>query len=205
MRKGAFAKTIADRGDKIKIQFNHGMDPRFGELPLGRIDTIIERDDGLYVEAQLSKTSTNDDLIELINDGAIDGMSIRFSVIRDEWDDEDENALPMRTITEAALFEVGPVVWPAYEATSVGIRSAQDYGTWRGLNDLQRQSIDQIIRTGATTPFASNWYTPTTNDSITLSYPAAASSQTPRRVRPTWDQATRARRLRVINMKLETA
>lgn len=48
-------------------------------------------------------------------------MSFRFRVTREEWDETGD--IPVRTIRELDLFELGPVVFPAYEATSVGVRS----------------------------------------------------------------------------------
>ena len=58
---------------------------------------------------------------QAIAGGAIDGMSFRFRVTREEWDETGD--IPVRTIRELDLFELGPVVFPAYEATSVGVRS----------------------------------------------------------------------------------
>jgi uncharacterized protein len=73
-------------------------------------------------------------------------MSFRFSVVREEWHDytgkriTDEGdlrallrqtwdgdvpdeELPVRTLKELRVPELGPVVWPAYSDTSVGVRS----------------------------------------------------------------------------------
>jgi hypothetical protein len=64
---------------------------------------------------------------EAIQSGAIDGMSFRFSVVRDQW--ADGKKMPSRTINEVKLYELGPVVFPAYAATSVGVRDAEDVDT----------------------------------------------------------------------------
>jgi len=76
----------------------------------------------------------------------IDGMSFRFEVVRDGWETFDgkkiadgpdlwelldatwfgevsDEELPIRTLKELRVPEMGPVVWPAYTQTSVGMRS----------------------------------------------------------------------------------
>jgi hypothetical protein len=46
-------------------------------------------------------------------------MSFRFRVVDEDWNDEQTQ----RTIKEVELLEAGPVVFPAYETTSVAVRS----------------------------------------------------------------------------------
>lgn len=141
---GAAAKTIQERGDRYKVLFNHGFDPQIGDKPLGKSAMIREDDTGVYHEVPFARTSYADDILELIRSGAIDGQSFMFSVTRDEWDDEpdpsDHNpkGLPERTIREFKLFEAGPVTFPAYEATTTGIRSRDAYALW-----LQTRHRDQ--------------------------------------------------------------
>ena len=65
-------------------------------------------------------TDARASMTEAIRDGAISGMSFRFTVRDEEWDGDN------RTIKEVELHEVGPVVFPAYQATTVGVRSDSD-------------------------------------------------------------------------------
>ena len=121
---GAFTKTLKQRGDKIKVLFNHGHDPSIGEMPLGKARVIEQDEIGLRVEVPLADTDFNRERIRpLLRDGALDGMSFRFSVPvgGDVWDDEGD--VPVRTVTEAKLFEFGPVTFPAYDSTDVGLRA----------------------------------------------------------------------------------
>jgi HK97 family phage prohead protease len=138
---GAFRKTLRER--KPKFQFDHGRHPMIGSVPIGVITEIREDDRGLYVEARLGKHMLVDFVQEAIETGAIDGMSIRFSVVREEWRDNmgnivaptevdailwgghPERIVLQRTILEAKLDEVGPVVWPAYQNTTAGVRSME--------------------------------------------------------------------------------
>ena len=129
----AFNKTIRENGDRIKVLFNHGFDPQIGDKPLGKPRVIEPRSKGLWTETPLDETSYNADLKALLRSGALDGMSFRFSVVADEWEDRDGQE--WRTISEVKLHEFGPVTFPAYEATTAGVRNAGAYQLWRSMRE----------------------------------------------------------------------
>ena len=121
---GAFRRSIAQKGARgIRLQFDHGRHPLLGSIPLGVIDELEEDERGLRVRATLTDNWLIAPVRDAIRDGSVDGMSFRFRVV-DE--DVDKDADPeLRTVREVELFEVGPVVWPAYEQTSVGVRGRE--------------------------------------------------------------------------------
>jgi HK97 family phage prohead protease len=119
--RGAFAKTISER--KPVLQFDHGRDAATGSVPIGAVEVLREDRHGLFVRAKMHDNARVEPIRQAIASGAIDGMSFRFRVIREEWDDSEDRDVPLRTINEVELFELGPVVFPAYEATTVGVRS----------------------------------------------------------------------------------
>jgi hypothetical protein len=129
---GAFAKTLKDRAGKIKVLFNHGFDPSVGDKPLGKPRMMEEREHGLWVEVPLDDTSYNRDLVASLRSGSLDGMSFRFSVVREEWDESGD--IPLRTLREVKLYEFGPVTFPAYEATTAGVRARDAYQAWRTVH-----------------------------------------------------------------------
>jgi HK97 family phage prohead protease len=118
---GAFKKTIQER--MPVLQFDHGTHPLIGSIPLGVITSLREDEHGLRVKARLSDNWLVEPVRDAIRDGAIQGMSFRFRVINDKWV-RGKNG-PERTINEIALYEAGPVVFPAYEQTTVGVRSRE--------------------------------------------------------------------------------
>lgn len=120
IQPGAFAKTL--EGRTPVLQFDHGSHPLVGSLPLGRITDIREDARGLFVRARLHDNWMVQPVRDAIASGSIDGMSFRFNVVNDVWEERD-GQLPLRTITEIKLHEVGPVVFPAYSTTEVGVRS----------------------------------------------------------------------------------
>ena len=117
---GAFKRSIGNRTPVL--QFDHGTHPLFGSLPLGRIESLREDRNGLKVKARLSENWLVEPVRDAIRDGGVTGMSFRFRVISDEWA-KDKDGNDTRTIGEVELLELGPVVFPAYEQTSVAVRS----------------------------------------------------------------------------------
>ncbi|MDO0938659.1 HK97 family phage prohead protease [Streptomyces sp. DG2A-72] len=133
---GAFAESLTRRTPKI--QYNHGRDPKVGTLPIGAMTVTREDTHGLYVEARLFTSDSAEAVREAVAAGAISGMSFAFRVRRESWVDSKGRALDvdraidmayrgedvLRTLQAVDLFEAGPVLTPAYESTSVGVRSA---------------------------------------------------------------------------------
>lgn len=127
-RRGAFAKTIAERGDQsLPVLFNHGFDPTVGDKILGVTESLSEQADSPVAQVSLFDTSYNRDLYPGLAAGSY-GSSFTFRVIKDEWNDAPDpspanpKGLPERTITEVKLLEAGPVTWPANPAASAGLR-----------------------------------------------------------------------------------
>jgi len=116
---GAFKRSLGQRTPVL--QFDHGTHPLFGSLPLG-VPLVREDRNGLFVRARLSDNWLVQPVRDAIRDGAVNGMSFRFRVISDEWG-KDEAGNETRTLNEVELLELGPVVFPAYEQTSVAVRS----------------------------------------------------------------------------------
>jgi HK97 family phage prohead protease len=145
---GAFKKTLAERGTRVVLQFDHGSHPLIGSLPIGQIQELSEDARGLYVKARLFDNDLVKPVRQAIDGGAIQGMSFRFSVVGESWDESGDTDL--RTITELKLFEIGPVVFPAYEETSVGVRARQIAA------DLTDTDVrEQVINLLATAPSTS--------------------------------------------------
>ncbi len=119
---GAFNRTLAE-DDQVAL-WNHR-----DEFPLARRSTgsLDLRDDGegLYCTIRLDpQVSYCHDLWHGVKNGTIRNMSFRFSVDADgEEYERDRYGRAKRTIHEARLYEVSPVTFPAYEATSISARA----------------------------------------------------------------------------------
>lgn len=109
-RRGSFAKTIAERGDRVKLLSQHNARSN----PLGRATLLREDAAGLYGEFRVSKTSAGDEALELLRDGALDSFSVGFAPVKNEK----RGRVTWRT--EVALREASLVTFPAYEGALVG-------------------------------------------------------------------------------------
>jgi HK97 family phage prohead protease len=161
IRRGAFRKTLRERSPVM--QFDHGHHPLIGSIPIGSITDLRETDEGLAVQARLSDNWLMQPVRDAIAEGSISGMSFRFSVVREEWHDAagkrvrpeeldqllwnpGERGPLMRTLVEVRLHELGPVVFPAYASTSVGVRAASLAAEIHSDGDLRREVRAALAR-----------------------------------------------------------
>jgi uncharacterized protein len=123
-RKGAFSRTIRDRGPagngqiKFKMRHNGLMENAAKFLDL-REDRI-----GLRFRAKTIGTDAGRNLAVELREGVLDTLSIGFDALREEIDRDQDPVL--RTVVEARLFEISAVDWPAYAGATVeSIRDQQ--------------------------------------------------------------------------------
>lgn len=121
--RGAFKKTLRERTPVL--QFDHGQHPLVGSLPIGVIQSAAEDERGVRVEARLADNWLVQPVRDAIASGAVNGMSYRFDVVREKWDYDTPDKVPVRTVLELRCAELGPVVFPAYTDTEVGVRSRE--------------------------------------------------------------------------------
>lgn len=124
IKPGAFKKTLRERTPVL--MFNHGSHPLIGPMPIGQITKAREDARGLFVQARLASNWLIEPVREAIEQGAVNGMSFRFQAVKESWRDAARRGQPReRDVLEARVPELGPVVFPAYDKTSVGVRSAE--------------------------------------------------------------------------------
>lgn len=139
---GAFTQTFAERGDKVKVLYDHGADPMIGNKPLGKITNLAEDKRGARYEVELFDASYVRELVPALRAGAL-GASFRFSIAEggEVWEQptratrSNPDKLRERTITAVNLFEFGPVTFPAYDSATAGMRSTTDQFFDRLTND----------------------------------------------------------------------
>ncbi len=138
---GAFTKTIAENRSTMRLCFQHGMDPQVGDKPLAPIEELDQDKVGGRYAGTLLDTIYVRELIPGLEAGLY-GSSFRFRVMKEELvqapkpSDSNPRGLPERTIQEAQVFELGPVVFPQYPEADSGLRSTADSGPLvRSLTD----------------------------------------------------------------------
>lgn len=137
---GAFDQSIAQRAPVVLFQ--HGSDPTVGMKPLGDVTALQADERGMSYSVALHDAGYVNELKPAFRSGM--GASFKFS-IPDGGEhidqptratDHNPDRLPERTITNAVLYEFGPVTFPAYAGATAGMRSiTDDY-----LDDLLRDS-----------------------------------------------------------------
>jgi HK97 family phage prohead protease len=169
IKRGAFRKTIQERTPVL--QFDHGAHPLIGSIPIGSIDDLREDSQGLKVTARLSDNWLIEPIRDAIANGTVAGMSFRFQVIREEWRDGKGNLITdphelmdrlynpdpdepplMRTLIEVRMAELGPVVFPAYKETSVGVRARSLATTIEGDEGMRRRIRQSLVTNVETAP-----------------------------------------------------
>ena len=120
--RGAFAGVLTDDVRALK---NHDSNLILARSTNGSL-RMVEDELGLRVEIDLADTQIGRDTATEIASGLITGMSFAFVTDVDEWDYSGEMAI--RTIKRfRELYDVGPVVYPAYTDTSVAMRSIESH------------------------------------------------------------------------------
>lgn len=118
---GAFDSVLED---DVRCLFNHDDNQVLGRTKSGTVRLSLD-EKGLRYECDLPDTSTANDLVKLMERGDIGESSFAFNIAADgsSWS-YPEDDVPLRTITKISrLYDVSPVTYPAYDTTSVALRS----------------------------------------------------------------------------------
>lgn len=165
-----------------KIQFDHGRHALIGSIPIAELKSIREDSDpelapdgGAHVVGRLLDNWLIQPVRDAIANRSVDGMSFRFTVTKEQWTDADgkvirddetlrellrrswyeevpDEELLTRRLKELRVPELGPVVWPAYAETSVGVRSMLDRLSASERRLLAEQATDLTEESARSAP-----------------------------------------------------
>jgi hypothetical protein len=135
--RAAFDRTITERGpEKVRLLVQHEK----RNLPIGRAHVLRADAAGLYGELVVSQTERGDEVLTLVRDGALDGLSIGFKPIRDRWSPDRS----LRHLLEVRLDEISVVNFPAYDTARVAaVREATQphlLAAQKRLHELRRKA-----------------------------------------------------------------
>lgn len=120
---GAFSNVL---DNDVRALYNHDSNYLLARTTSGTLE-LKEDDKGLYYRFEMPNTSYGNDMLELFRRGDLSQSSFGFTVEKDSW--RMEEGQHVRYIERVgSLFDVSPVVYPAYTAASSGLRSAEPQG-----------------------------------------------------------------------------
>jgi uncharacterized protein len=139
---GAFSRAISERQD-VRGLFNHDPDHLLGRTASNTLRLSVD-ERGLRYEIDLPDTQAGRDVAVSLSRGDLTGSSFSFIPRAVSW--ADDNGREIRTIDDVDLFDVGPVTFPAYQATSAGMRAA---GETEEIEESRKLWIDEKAKLDA--------------------------------------------------------
>jgi HK97 family phage prohead protease len=194
---GAFDKTIAERGTRVGVFYNHGMTVHgtpsdLGSVPIGSPREIVADGRGLRTITRYNRSALADSVLEAIRNGDIRGQSFRGRIFQSTPAGRAPRGrpgdpLPTITRTELGLREYGPTPEPVYVGAEIlAVRSAA--AAAQLLADLPADERAELLRMLAST-------TPTGPETPPATPDTGAGAEGPHLVHP-GRQADLVRRIR---------
>lgn len=129
----AFDRAIAEKHD-ARSMFNHDPNHLLGRVSAGTLRLSVDKI-GLRYETDVPKSQMG--IVESIERGDVDGSSFWFRITKETKTEDD--GVTRYTIDDVDLREVGPVVFPAYEATTASLRAKRIEQVTRERDEEQKQ------------------------------------------------------------------
>ena len=125
---GAFDEVIKSAPD-VRSAYNHDFNFLLGRTSAKTLSLSV---DATGLRYDVTPPASRADVIESVSRGDVSGSSFMFIPQSTTWREEriDGMTIYIREITSVGveLFELGPVAWPAYEATTAEARGRSPHG-----------------------------------------------------------------------------
>lgn len=119
IKPGFFNRSRSRDWPDVLARYNHDDNRLLGTTAAGTLRLHVD-EVGLFYE--VDPPQSRQDVYELVERGDVNRSSFAFIADEDEWTASDQG-FPMRSLINGRLIDVAPVNSPAYEDTSVGLRS----------------------------------------------------------------------------------
>jgi len=137
---GAFDAIAAD---DVRALFNHDSNHVLGRSTSGTLKLTVD-DKGLRYDIDLPDTQLARDLRTSIERGDISGSSFAFTIPEGGQEYREEGDHVVREVRAVTLYDVGPVTYPAYEASTSHARS--EVAAWRESQETEDEPAPAIAR-----------------------------------------------------------
>lgn len=137
IRRGAFAKSLRDRSEPVRVLNQH--DPR---QPFGRILEIKEDERGLWVRGEFSQSTLGQDVRTMLKEGVIDRFSFGYRVIQAK--NEVHEGRPVKTLLELDIMEISAVTFPCNkQAVLLAVKELADNDNAK----LTPENLERLVAT----------------------------------------------------------
>ncbi len=119
----AFDRAIRE-GQDVRALFNHDPNCLLGRRSAGTMKCSADKRGFLY-EIVPGDTSIARDVCQHVKRGDVTGSSFSFRVVKQMFATEGD--MDIREVHDVDVYDAGPVVFPAYDATTAGMRSIGDH------------------------------------------------------------------------------
>lgn len=135
---GAFTRSAAE--DDVVGLFNHDPNEVLGRTSAGTMKLSI---DAVGLRYDITPPTGNK-IVESIRRGDVKGSSFSFTVRSQRWTDTqiDGIEVTIRELMDVKLYDVGPVVFPAYAGATTGVRAYDPEVIIRELEAHRASRID---------------------------------------------------------------
>ncbi len=141
---GAFDRAVRERDD-ARCLFNHDPSQLLGRVGANTVTLSVDAH-GLRYSNLPPNTADGTKVIELIRRGDVYGSSFAMVVTDQAWRETD--GVDIREILAVQLYDVSPVTYPAYEATSTALRAAGDLAEVRAAHESWRNAMAAALPVG---------------------------------------------------------
>lgn len=120
---GCFDESI--KQDDVRALFNHDPSNVLGRNRSGTL-RLTSTSRGLEYEIDVDDTQIGRDVHKMAKRGDVDGSSCGWYAVKESWTRSGNHEI--RTIEKAQLFDISPVTYPAYAASTVQARAIEGEG-----------------------------------------------------------------------------
>lgn len=125
---GAFDRAIKEQHD-VRALFNHNPDNLLGRTSADTLTLSVDKVGLRYVNTP-GATRVAGDVVAMIERSDLQGSSFAFMVKEEVWRTVED--VDYREIVDVdPLFDVGPVTYPAYDATTTDTRAVDVQDVWK--------------------------------------------------------------------------
>jgi len=120
IKPGAFDRALREQHD-VRALVGHDQNQVLGRTKSKTLELRVDSK-GLFATISPPDTQVGRDVVTSIKRGDLDGMSFAFLTLDDDWNQRGQKIV--REVNDVELVDVSVVAYPAYEATSVAVRTS---------------------------------------------------------------------------------